>query len=245
MVMSAKQLAVNPRDPHVYQNYSSQSHGISEALKHLVGSIKDSAPGQKESDYAVEQVDRCMHELDRASLAAVSQSLPPRTDNSLEGFQDNLLNSAKQILELLDPLRTAGRNQPEKVGHLVTSIASYAEPMTQGAIGAASKTVNSRQQMAILDQSKTVTESALQMLMAAKEAGGNPKNVQAQQALEENVEGTRECLLELIQTIEEAASSAGYMTSLIDSIAKSIDRVSASFELPSGAFNPLALSSAG
>jgi talin len=40
MVMSAKQLAVSPRDPHVYQNYSAHSHNVSEGLKHLVGSIK-------------------------------------------------------------------------------------------------------------------------------------------------------------------------------------------------------------
>jgi talin len=64
----------------------------------------------------------------------------------------------------------------------------------------------------------------MQMLIAAKEAGGNPKNAQAQQALEENVDGTKECLTELIQTIEEAASSAGHVSSLIDSIAKSIAR---------------------
>ena len=57
----------------------------------------------------------------------------------------------------------------------VSSIASYMEPLTTGAIGTASKTMNSKRQMAILDQTKTVTESAMQMLMAAKEAGGNPK----------------------------------------------------------------------
>lgn len=166
-----------------------------------------------------------MHELDRASLAAVSQSLHPRTDNSLQAFQENLLNSARQILELIEPLRSAARNQPEKVGHLVNAIANYMEPLIDGSTGAASKTVNSRQQMAILDQTKTVAESALQMLIAAKEAGGNPKNGPAQQALDENVDGTKECLTELLQTIEEAASSAGHMNSLIDSISKSIARV--------------------
>lgn len=39
----------------------------------------------------------------------------------------------------------------------------------------ASKTLDHQQQMTVLDQSKTLAESALQMLYAAKEGGGNPK----------------------------------------------------------------------
>lgn len=54
-------------------------------------------------------------------------------------------------------------------------MASYFEPLIMAAIGTASKIVSSQQQMAVLDQSKTLTESALQMLYTSKEAGGNPK----------------------------------------------------------------------
>lgn len=52
---------------------------------------------------------------------------------------------------------------------------SFFDPLVQSAIGSASKTVNSKQQMALLDQTKTVAECALQLIYAAKEAGGNPK----------------------------------------------------------------------
>ena len=57
----------------------------------------------------------------------------------------------------------------------MSSLASYLEPMAEGSIGCASKTLNSRQQMNILDQSKTAAEAAAQLVMTAKEAGGNPK----------------------------------------------------------------------
>ena len=57
----------------------------------------------------------------------------------------------------------------------VTSLASYLEPMSEGSVGCASKTMNSRQQMNILDQSKTAAEAAAQLIVTAKEAGGNPK----------------------------------------------------------------------
>lgn len=54
-------------------------------------------------------------------------------------------------------------------------MAQYFEPLILAAIGAASKTPNHQQQMNLLDQTKTLAESALQMLYTTKEAGGNPK----------------------------------------------------------------------
>lgn len=42
-------------------------------------------------------------------------------------------------------------------------------------IGAASNSQNHQRQMDILDYSKTLSESALQLMYAAKEGGGNPK----------------------------------------------------------------------
>lgn len=51
----------------------------------------------------------------------------------------------------------------------------YIEPFVQGTIGAASNMTNSKQQEMLLDQAKSVTESALQFIYATKDCGGNPK----------------------------------------------------------------------
>ena len=40
MIESAKQLASNPKDPLIYQQYSSHSHGVSEAIKQIVSAIR-------------------------------------------------------------------------------------------------------------------------------------------------------------------------------------------------------------
>ena len=54
-------------------------------------------------------------------------------------------------------------------------MASYLDPLSDAAIGAASLMTNSKQQMNTLDLTKTVIESALQFLYSSKEGGGNPK----------------------------------------------------------------------
>ena len=54
-------------------------------------------------------------------------------------------------------------------------MASYFGPLSDGAVGSASLTTNSRQQTHILDLTKTVAESTLQFMYSCKEGGGNPK----------------------------------------------------------------------
>lgn len=57
----------------------------------------------------------------------------------------------------------------------MTQLARYFEPLIKASVGVASKLKDHQQQMTFLDQTKTLAESALQMLYAAKEGGGNPK----------------------------------------------------------------------
>lgn len=57
----------------------------------------------------------------------------------------------------------------------VSQLVSYFTPLVSASMGMASKIFDHQQQMNLLDQTKTLTESALQMLYAAKEGGGNPK----------------------------------------------------------------------
>lgn len=59
----------------------------------------------------------------------------------------------------------------------MTQLARYFEPLIMASVGVASKLKDHQQQMTFLDQTKTLAESALQMLYAAKEGGGNPKVV--------------------------------------------------------------------
>ena len=58
----------------------------------------------------------------------------------------------------------------------VIKLASLADPLVDCAIGFASKLPGgSEKQRELLDTVKTVCESALQLVMATKDAGGNPK----------------------------------------------------------------------
>ena len=55
------------------------------------------------------------------------------------------------------------------------SACSQFNPLIHGIVGAASRTKDHNRQMALLNQAKTLAESMLEMLYAAKRSGGNPE----------------------------------------------------------------------
>ncbi|KAJ4445576.1 hypothetical protein ANN_12257 [Periplaneta americana] len=220
-----KSLAVTPRDSPTWQQLANHSKGVSESIKKLVTSIRDKAPGQKDCDEAIEKLSALIRVLDQASLAAVSQSLSPRRDHNLQGFTEQTQSSSREIEERLESVRTAGKFEAENICHAVNQMVLYFEPLVAGAIGAASNMVHSKQQMELLDQTKTVTECALQLVVATKEGGGNRKAVHIHPGIDEAVDATRNALKDVGVTLEHLATQAGMVTGILDSITRAMTRV--------------------
>ncbi|XP_059845522.1 talin-1 isoform X2 [Hypanus sabinus] len=238
LIQTARALAVNPKDPPKWSVLAGHSRTVSDSIKKLITSIRDKAPGQRECDEAIEVLNRCIRDVDQASLAAISQQLAPREDRSQEALQDQMTGAVHEISNLIDPVAVAARAEASQLGHKVAQMASYFEPLTLASIGAASKAVNHQQQMNLLDQTKTLAESALQMLYTAKEAGGNPKQAaQTQDALEESVQMMKEAVEDLSGTLSDAASAAGVVSGMVDSINQAINKIDENAPVePEGSF---------
>uniref|UniRef100_A0A671NUD1 Talin-2-like n=1 Tax=Sinocyclocheilus anshuiensis TaxID=1608454 RepID=A0A671NUD1_9TELE len=175
LLETARSLILNPKDPPTWSILAGHSRTVSDSIKSLITSIRDKAPGQRECDQSIDSMNKSIRDIEQVSLAAVSQSLPRRDDISMEALQEQLTSAVQEIGHLIDPISTAARGEAAQLGHKVTQLASYFEPVIVASVGLASKHADHQQQMNILDQTKTLFESALQMLYAAKEGGGNPK----------------------------------------------------------------------
>merc|ERR1712123_287400 len=90
MIHSAKSLAVNPKDPPTWQALANSSKSVSDAIKKLVSSIRDKAPGQRECEGAIEALALNIRQLDQASLAAINQNLEKRTDKDIKQFTEQM-----------------------------------------------------------------------------------------------------------------------------------------------------------
>lgn len=66
-----------------------------------------------------------MRELDQASLMATSQTLPARKGNTIEGYTEQMETSATEMLDKLEPLRSASKYEAENLGHSVNQMVNY------------------------------------------------------------------------------------------------------------------------
>ncbi|XP_050730859.1 talin-2-like isoform X3 [Eriocheir sinensis] len=225
LIESAKSLAVNPRDPPTWQAMANHSKSVSDSIKSLVASIRDKAPGQKECDETIDKLNMNIRDLDQASLSALDQNLQQQTDNTLQGYNEQVENAGIALQNNIDKVRTAAKSEAENLGHSITQMSSYFDPMVNAAIGSASNMLNSKQQMCILDQTKTVAECALQLVYAAKEAGGNPKATHVHPDVDDAADTMKETLQELLSTVETIATEAGVVSGLVDSITTSMHQI--------------------
>ncbi|KAJ8392765.1 hypothetical protein AAFF_G00072490 [Aldrovandia affinis] len=231
LIQTARSLAVNPKDPPKWSVLAGHSRTVSDSIKKLITNMRDKAPGQRECDDAIDVLNNCIREVDQASLAAISQQLTPREDISQEALHEQMAASVQEISNLIEPVAIAASSEASQLGHKVSQMVSYFEPLIMAAIGTASKILNSQQQMNVLDQTKTLAESGLQMLYTAKEAGGNPKAAHTQEALEESVQMMKEAVDDLAATLADAASAAGAVGGMVDSITQAINKME---ESPAG-----------
>ncbi|MBN3314083.1 TLN2 protein, partial [Atractosteus spatula] len=225
LIKTARSLVINPKDPPTWSILAGHSRTVSDSIKSLITSIRDKAPGQRECDYSIDNINKCIRDIEQASLAAVSQNLPTRDDISLEPLQDQLTSAVQEIGHLIDPISTAARGEAAQLGHKVTQLASYFEPLILASVGVASKILDHQQQMTVLDQTKTLAESALQMLYAAKEGGGNPKAAHTHDAIAEAAQLMKEAVDDIMVTLNEAASEVGMVGGMVDSIAEAMGRL--------------------
>uniref|UniRef100_A0A8C2KR57 Talin 2 n=1 Tax=Cyprinus carpio TaxID=7962 RepID=A0A8C2KR57_CYPCA len=225
LLETARSLVLNPKDPPTWSILAGHSRTVSDSIKSLITSIRDKAPGQRECDQSIDSINKSIRDIEQVSLAAVSQSLPRRDDISLEALQEQLTSAVQEIGHLIDPISTAARGEAAQLGHKVTQLASYFEPVIVASVGLASKHADHQQQMNILDQTKTLFESALQMLYAAKEGGGNPKATHTHDAIAEAAQLMKEAVDDIMVTLNEAASEGGMVGGMVESIAESIGRM--------------------
>uniref|UniRef100_A0A674KCH7 Talin 2 n=1 Tax=Terrapene triunguis TaxID=2587831 RepID=A0A674KCH7_9SAUR len=126
LIKTARSLAINPKDPPTWSVLAGHSHTVSDSIKSLITSIRDKAPGQRECDYSIDGINRCIRDIEQASLAAVSQNLATRDDISVEVRQ-----TALKTLEL-GTVFSSFLFEVGMVGGMVDSIAEAMSKLDEG-----------------------------------------------------------------------------------------------------------------
>lgn len=84
---------------------------------------------------------------------------------------------------------------------------------------------NSKQQSALLEQTKSVAEAGLELIYCAKSSAGNPRATPSHQAMHDAATSLRELTQDLLNSMEEAAGAGGAVTAMVDNLAKAVAKV--------------------
>ncbi|KAH1007343.1 hypothetical protein HUJ04_004589 [Dendroctonus ponderosae] len=225
VISAAKNLIVMPKDPSTWQQFAKCSRDVSDSMKQLVVNIRTEAPGGNECEQAALILSNHLKTLDAAYMDAVSQSLQPRKTATLPIFSQQVERSAAGLTDTIEPLRHAAKFEAENIGHTVNQMIQYFEPLVQSSIGAASNMTNSKQQEQLLNQAKSVTESALQFVYCTKDCGGNPQAKNLHQDIDETADLTRIAVQELLQSLEIISTQSGIVSGVMENLTRAMTRL--------------------
>ena len=222
MITSVKSLVVNPKDPPTWQTLANTSKEVSDSIKHLIAEIENKAPGQTECEEAMETLTMSSRELNNASLAAQHKNLERRQDKNIQQFTEQIEIAAGQIKDRLPALKLASKIQAEKLGHSVTSLISYFEPLSTNSINFAKNMVSSKQQIMLLDKTKASIWAATDLLNSTKACGGNYKRTDLHQDIDEQSKVLEDALQELLDLVEKLSPNMGVMSNVVHSITEAV-----------------------
>jgi len=217
MISMLKTLIQNPTNHSGWNSLTSSSRKVSESIKQLIQSIRESAPGQAECDASIDTVNKALRILNDASLDALSNQLP-KAEGSMASHIDDLVACLNEIESVSGPLASAAKADATQLGHKVHQTAKYSSPLAESTIAAASLSPPGRQND-LLDHAKTLGEALLQLIYSAKESGGNPNFEAAHAHVDESVDMLREAVQDYKTMLNETPEAA--TSSLIASIEQS------------------------
>jgi talin len=184
---------------------TTQSKAVSDSLKFLTTTVKQSAPGQQDIQAAIEKVSGVAAQLESASLHVEVDEASASGGNAVSGsnmnlaaasatgldqsLKEKLLDNAKALASLIHMIADSakgkieqGQSPLEAAGNLSYAVIQLAEtfqPMGVTAIGLSQSTSSKPFQKSVLEGVKRIADDTLTFLYAAKDAGGDAKNAES------------------------------------------------------------------
>ncbi|UJR21334.1 hypothetical protein I4U23_024428 [Adineta vaga] len=215
IVECSKVLIVNSKEASLWQQLATHTKSVSEAIKRLATSVKELTPGQQECERAVEELRRLFQEIDKAIMNVDSLR---KTDKSVQFHQEQITSSSHFLIELINNICQSSKCESERIGTCVSQFMTYLQPFIHHTINYVSYIIHKHEKMLILEQTKGLVETSLQLILSTKEAGGNLKNTQWHKIVDTNSDLLIKLIQKLIQIFQEQSSANGLMNGLCENI---------------------------
>ena len=150
---SVKLIAGGSRDSESMVALANHSKDLNETMRQLVLVMENNIPGHREMDAAIEQINQCIAQIDRASLDTFSGAAA-QAQTQDQAFRETLMNNCQAIASSVDMIhRESYGGSCEHVGPMVLQLSDNFKPFVTAAVSAANSVHRAAQEQ-IFEQSK-------------------------------------------------------------------------------------------
>lgn len=222
----AKALIANPKDAAQWRELTTNCKVITEGCQGVAEAMRTHMPGRRECDAAAYNLNELGRSLDEAGYAAATRALEPVEENSLEGYQEELVEHVSELTEASAEVQAAATGEPQKLGHAVERLQNAFEPLVQAAVALASQLQDPATQGAVLAQARTLIEAGLQLTQAARTAGGNPRSTEEERsAVLAAATGLRRAAADFSTTLASSTAEAGILAGNLKNIKRAVEQL--------------------
>jgi talin len=111
---------------------------------------------------------------------------------------------------LIDQIRQTSKHECERLGSCVSQFIVYFRLCIDHTIDRVSYSTDIRERILLLEQSKSLVETSLQLLLSCKESAGNVKNLQWHRVVDNNCDLVMSNMQALLQTCKQVTSTDGH-----------------------------------
>ncbi|EGD80615.1 Tln1 protein [Salpingoeca rosetta] len=225
LITAAKSLIANPRDPPKWEELGQHSKTVSQSVQALVSAMQDNAPGQRECDNTAYEIGQLLHDLQETEYACQSGTLEVADDETMGGFQEEIVGMAANLREACDALKTGGTSDPARLAHAAEATRTIADSLLTSMIGAISHIKDSEVQQSVCAQGRTLLEGVSQLVHAARDCGGNPDEKTKHRIVARARENLDKGITEFCNTIGQLTNETGVAAGNLNNINRALDKL--------------------
>ncbi|ESN95995.1 hypothetical protein HELRODRAFT_193464 [Helobdella robusta] len=214
---SAVKLTSPSKDHAYFQDYSQNSHHLSESIKSLLLLLRDNMPGCKQCSDVIRRADIWVNKIDQACLTMNDDKQQqqqhgetPSSSSSSSHLMEVMNESIGKIVEQVEVVMGSERKmmdgwKEEVLGRLVSPFSDTLDELIVSSISYTRSLVKHETKMLLLQQTKTVVEAMQNFLSAVKEL------MEAHDELKESLDELKETIgqshQQLLHHIQSSSSS--------------------------------------
>ena len=201
LLVKSLHVSTNPKDAIATNDLYRTANGVSKGIQELMSSVSEMAPGAQETAQATQKIQGSIQKLQVLSLNAIGGRMA-RSNANKGTCQEKVILDAKNLTTEVQKLVKNTMENQDQIGPSAAVVAETLGSLVQSTEALASTGTTAQQQASTVDMSKGAADSVLQLILAVRNAAGNPYDEEALNNMSGASQTVRNAVSEIVMGLQ-------------------------------------------